>query len=196
MRSAGSSHNRTVLPGCGALPAPDGAPIGGEAEQALRIVSLANAACASSAVSVPNACGRVGVRVQPVGHAANALRYIMVPKVEAVDDVVQAVAAIDVTTPPALHASPLPIHVLIESPAAVHHAFEIAAHPRVQFLSFGLMDFVSAHGAAIPSVAMSVRPVGDTHSQDQFHHPLVLRAKMEITSACRAHGKVPSPSMH
>ena len=44
----------------------------------------------------------------------------------------------------------LPLHVLIESPAAVHRAFEIAAHPRVQSLSFGLMDFVSAHGGAIP----------------------------------------------
>ncbi|MEN9435628.1 MAG: hypothetical protein RIR09_283 [Pseudomonadota bacterium] len=269
MRSAGSSHNRTVPPGCGALPAPDGAggmlhpraallgaqgasvylpvcdhysglearmvkslqlqadmiaefgvcvfdvtldcedgaPIGGEAEQAQRIVALANAACANSAVSVsaPNAYRRVGVRVHPVGHAAfeadvqtivgqaaHALRYVMVPKVETVNDVAQAVAAIDAATPPALQACPLPVHVLIESPAAVHHAFEIAAHPRVQSLSFGLMDFVSAHGGAIPSVAMSVRPVGDTHSLDQFHHPLVLRAKMEVASACHAHGKVPS----
>jgi citrate lyase subunit beta/citryl-CoA lyase len=76
------------------------------------------------------------------------------------------------------------MHVLIESPAAVHRAFEIAAHPRVQSLSFGLMDFVSAHGGAIPSSGMGV--------QGQFTHPLVLRAKLEIASACHAHGKVPS----
>jgi citrate lyase subunit beta/citryl-CoA lyase len=73
---------------------------------------------------------------------------------------------------------------LIESPAAVHRAFDIAAHPRMQSLSFGLMDFVSAHGGAIPSDGMGV--------EGQFTHPLVVRAKLEIASACHAHGKVPS----
>jgi citrate lyase subunit beta/citryl-CoA lyase len=86
----------------------------------------------------------------------------------------------------------IPLHVLIESPAAVHRAFEIAAHPRVQSLSFGLMDFVSAHGGAIPSSAMGVRALDDAATLDQFHHPLVVRAKTEISSACHAHGKVPS----
>jgi citrate lyase subunit beta/citryl-CoA lyase len=74
--------------------------------------------------------------------------------------------------------------VLIESPAAVHRAFDIAAHPRVQSISFGLMDFVSAHGGAIPADGMGI--------EGQFTHPLVLRAKLEIASACHAHGKVPS----
>jgi citrate lyase subunit beta/citryl-CoA lyase len=73
---------------------------------------------------------------------------------------------------------------LVESPAAVHKAFSIAAHPRVQSISFGLMDFVSAHGGAIPSGGMSVA--------GQFSHPLVVRAKLEIASACHANGKVPS----
>jgi citrate lyase subunit beta/citryl-CoA lyase len=54
----------------------------------------------------------------------------------------------------------------------------------VQSLSFGLMDFVSAHGGAIPASAMA--------SAGQFTHPLVVRAKLEIASACHAHGKVPS----
>ncbi|MCX7742175.1 MAG: aldolase/citrate lyase family protein, partial [Tepidimonas sp.] len=78
----------------------------------------------------------------------------------------------------------LPLHVLIESPAAVQRAFEIAAHPRVASLSFGLMDFVSAHGGAIPAEAMTL--------QGQFTHPLVVRAKLEIASAAHAHGKVPA----
>jgi citrate lyase subunit beta/citryl-CoA lyase len=44
---------------------------------------------------------------------------------------------------------------LIESPGAVHRAFDIAACIRVcRVLSFGLMDFVSAHGGAIPASAM------------------------------------------
>jgi citrate lyase subunit beta/citryl-CoA lyase len=80
--------------------------------------------------------------------------------------------------------------VLIESPAAVHRAFEIAAHPRVQSISFGLMDFVSSHAGAIPSSAMGVHP--DATDLDQFSHPLVVRAKLEISSACHAHGKVPA----
>jgi citrate lyase subunit beta/citryl-CoA lyase len=132
------------------------------------------------------------VRVHPVDHpafehevatiAGNAGRrlcHMMVPKVESPADVDRAVRALD-----AAGAAHLPLHVLIESPAAVHRAFDIAAHPRVQSLSFGLMDFVSAHGGAIPAEGMGV--------EGQFTHPLVVRAKLEIASACHAHGKVPS----
>jgi citrate lyase subunit beta/citryl-CoA lyase len=103
----------------------------------------------------------------------------MVPKVESVADVDRVQAAL--ITAGAGH---LPVHVLIESPAAVHQAFDIAAHPRVQSISFGLMDFVSAHAGAIPAEGMGI--------QGQFTHPLVMRAKLEIASACHAHGKVPS----
>ena len=161
----------------------DGAPVGGEAEHAALVTELAlNAA--------PEA--RVAVRVHPVDHpsfqadmahiagqAANRLTHIMVPKVESVADVQLAEQALIQAG-----AKDLPLHVLIESPAAVHRAFDIAAHPRVQSLSFGLMDFVSAHGGAIPAHGMS--------GQGQFTHPLVVRAKLEIASACHAHGKVPS----
>lgn len=102
-------------------------------------------------------------------------------------DVDRAVATIDEAG-----GKTLPLHVLIESPAAVHRVFQIASHPRVQSISFGLMDFVSSHGGVIPSSAMGVRPEGDDTSLDQFSHPLVLRAKTEISSACHAYGKVPS----
>jgi citrate lyase subunit beta/citryl-CoA lyase len=103
----------------------------------------------------------------------------MVPKVESVADVQLAEQALIQAG-----AKDLALHVLIESPAAMHRAFDIAAQPRVQSLSFGLMDFVSAHGGAIPAHGMS--------GQGQFTHPLVVRAKLEIASACHAHGKVPS----
>jgi citrate lyase subunit beta/citryl-CoA lyase len=161
----------------------DGAPVGGEAEHAALVTELALAAS-------PEA--RVAVRVHPVDHASfeadvativggagRRLCHLMVPKVESVEDVCRASAAMD-----AAGATELPLHVLIESPAAVHRAFDIAAHPRVQSLSFGLMDFVSAHGGAIPADGMGVA--------GQFAHPLVLRAKMDIASACHAFGKVPS----
>jgi citrate lyase subunit beta/citryl-CoA lyase len=161
----------------------DGAPVGGEAEHAALVTELALSAA-------PEA--RVAVRVHPVDHpsfqadiatiagkAANRLKHIMVPKVESVADVQLAEQALIQAG-----AKDLALHVLIESPAAVHRAFDIAAQPRVQSLSFGLMDFVSAHGGAIPAHGMS--------GQGQFTHPLVVRAKLEIASACHAHGKVPS----
>lgn len=161
----------------------DGAPVGGEADHAALVVALALLASDKA---------RVAVRVHPVEHVAfeqdiatiagkagDRLTHIMVPKVESVADVERAARALD-----AAGASHLPLQVLIESPAAVHRAFDIAAHPRVQSISFGLMDFVSAHGGAIPAAGMS--------SAGQFTHPLVVRAKLEIAAACHAHGKVPS----
>jgi citrate lyase subunit beta / citryl-CoA lyase len=161
----------------------DGAPVGGEAEHAALVTELALAA--------PDAA-RVAVRVHAVDHpafeadvahiagrAAHRLVHLMVPKVESVADVQRAAAALD-----AAGASALPLHVLIESAAAVHRAFDIAAHPRVQSLSFGLMDFVSAHGGAVPASAMTLA--------GQFSHPHVLRAKLAVAAACHAHGKVPS----
>lgn len=161
----------------------DGAPVGGEAEHAALVVELALGA-------KPDA--RVAVRVHPVDHpafeadiaaiagkAGHRLVHVMLPKVESPADVERASRALD-----AAGAKDLPLQGLIESPAAVHRAFDIAAHPRIQSLSFGLMDFVSAHGGAIPSSGMSLA--------GQFTHPLVVRAKLEIASACHAHGKVPA----
>ena len=161
----------------------DGAPVGGEAEHAQLVTELALAAPEQA---------RVAVRVHPVDHPSFAqdvhtivgsagarLTHVMLPKVESLRDVEIAVRAVDAAGAPAL-----PLHALVESPAAVHRAFDIAAHPRVQSLSFGLMDFVSAHGGAIPEAGMG--------AQGQFTHPLVVRAKLEIASACHAHGKVPS----
>lgn len=161
----------------------DGAPVGGEKEHAELVVALALAAAPAA---------RVAVRVHPVDHpafeddiatiagrAGHRLVHVMLPKVESREDVERAARALD-----AAGAPQLPLQGLIESPAAVHRAFDIAAHPRMQSLSFGLMDFVSAHGGAIPSAGMS--------SAGQFTHPLVVRAKLEIASACHAHGKVPS----
>ena len=161
----------------------DGAPVGGEADHAAMVVELVGLAARPA---------RVAVRVHAVDHPAfeadiatiagkvgDQLSHIMVPKVESVADVIKVERALT-----AAFAGHLPLHVLIESSMAVHRVFEIAAHPRVQSISFGLMDFVSSHGGAIPAHGMS--------SQGQFTHPLVLRAKLEIAAACHAHGKVPS----
>jgi citrate lyase subunit beta / citryl-CoA lyase len=158
----------------------DGAPVGGESDHAALVAELL--------ASASPTC-RVGVRVHAVDHPAFAgdvaalvgahPAFVMVPKVDTLAQVEQAVAAID-----AAGGVQLPVHVLLESPLAIHHAFDIAAHPRVQSLSFGLMDFVSAHGGAIPSSGMGVA--------GQFAHPLVVRAKLALASAAHAFGKVPS----
>ncbi|MFT4191290.1 MAG: aldolase/citrate lyase family protein [Comamonas sp.] len=168
----------------------DGAPVGGEAEHAALVAELAQARAAAGAGA--GLALRVAARVHAVDHpafeadiatlvarAGHALSHLMLPKVESAADIDRAVALID-------HAGGghLPVHALIESPAAVHRAFDIAAHPRVESLSFGLMDFVSAHGGAIPAQAMQ--------GEGQFSHPLVRRAKLEIASAAHAWGKVPA----
>ena len=183
----------------------DGAPVGGERDQANLVVALANTAFNATDLVANGLSRRVGVRLHAVDHrafasdidivvggAAQSLSYIMVPKVESLVDVQTAVSAIDAAVRPGQRDGDLPLHVLIESPAAAHHAFEIAAHPRVQSISFGLMDFVSAHAGAIPHTAMGVRAADDAVTLDQFNHPLVVRAKLDIASACHAAGKVPS----
>jgi citrate lyase subunit beta/citryl-CoA lyase len=54
------------------------------------------------------------------------------------------------------------------------------------------MDFVSAHGGVIPASAMGTTAQSLPEDLDQFSHPLVLRAKLEIAAACHAFGKVAS----
>ena len=183
----------------------DGAPVGGERDQANLVVALAKRAQVAPELIASGLKRRVGARLHAVDHpafaadvdivvggAAQSLSYIMVPKVESLADVQTAVATIDAAVRPGQRAGSLPLHVLIESPAAAHRAFEIAAHPRVQSMSFGLMDFVSSHAGAIPHTAMGVRAKDDGVTLDQFHHPLVVRAKLDIASACHAAGKIPS----
>jgi len=174
----------------------DGAPVGGERDHADLVVALVQEAMGRFDSVQDCTRARIAVRVHPVDHPAFAedvaivvgkvgslLCHLMIPKVESVKDVDRAVAAVDAAaSDPRTQA--LPLHVLLESPAAVHRAFDVAAHSRVQSISFGLMDFVSAHGGAIPADGMS--------GEGQFSHPLVVRAKLEIASACHAYGKAPA----
>ena len=163
----------------------DGAAAGQELLHAEMVASLVN--------SVHNRFNRIGVRVHDVhspyfesdlativGAAASRLAYVVLPKPDGVADVEQAIAALN------RHAggAAIPLHVLIETHGALHDAWAIAALPQVECLSFGIMDFVSAHYGAIPASAM--------RTPGQFTHPLVVRAKLEMVAACHAHGKVAS----
>ena len=161
----------------------DGAPVGGELEQAQLIAELL--------ASPANRFGRVGVRLLPLGHprfaevagivlaGARAPAYLMLPKPHGVACVERAAQAIA-----AAGGAAVPLHALVETHGALREVFALAAHPRIESLSFGLMDFVSAHRGAIAQTAMS--------ASGQFEHPLVLRAKLEIAAACHAHAKTPS----
>ncbi len=183
----------------------DGAPVGGEKDHAQMVAALAERAREATENIASMVTPRVAVRVHAVDHpafeqdvelivgrAAESLCHVMIPKVETLDDVARAAKWVDQVAAKTGRTMPLPLHVLIESPAAVQRAFEIAAHPRVQSLSFGLMDFVSSHGGAIPASAMGLSSGHADSGLDQFSHPLVVRAKLEISAACHAHGKVPA----
>lgn len=183
----------------------DGARVGGEKDHAFMVSALANHALTASNSIAKSVAQRIAVRVHPVSHAAfeqdveiivggagAALCHLMLPKVESVADIDRALQAVDAASKGTGRPDSLPIHVLIESPLAVQRVAAIAAHPRVQSVSFGLMDFVSTHGGAIPASAMGVATAGSGDGLDQFSHPLVVRAKLEIAAACHASGKVPS----
>ncbi|MET3130056.1 citrate lyase subunit beta/citryl-CoA lyase [Oxalobacteraceae bacterium GrIS 1.11] len=146
-------------------------------------------------LSEDNQFKRIGVRVHDLSSpffeqdlaiicaAAPQLAYIALPKANSVQEVSQAIDMIN-TYAQRAGRDALPVHVLIETHGALRDAYAIAALAQVECLSFGIMDFVSAHYGAIPANAM--------RTPGQFTHPLVVRAKLEIAAACHAHGKVPS----
>jgi citrate lyase subunit beta/citryl-CoA lyase len=169
----------------------DGASRGSEAAHAQLIAALA--------ASEENRFGRVGARVHDAGSeffeqdviiicegAAERLAYLMVPKVESAEEAVKTCEFI-ADCAQRNGRERLPVHFLIETHGALAEVRRIAALPQVESLSFGIMDFVSAHYGAIPADAM--------RSPGQFEHPLVVRAKLEISAACHAYGKVPSHSV-
>lgn len=164
----------------------DGAAYGNETAHAQLIAELLE--------SDANHFGRIGVRLhepsspffaQDIQHICTSrkLAYVVLPKVHNVAQLQTAIKAIalqrDFSGLPAI-----PIHVLIETHGALAEVQQIAALKSVECLSFGIMDFVSAHYGAIPGNAM--------RTPGQFTHPLVMRAKLDIAAACHLHGKVAS----
>ncbi len=166
----------------------DGAPIGQEAAHAQLVASLLN--------SPENQFKRVGVRIHDPSHpcwksdvatlvsqAGQQIAFVMIPKVTSAEQTQSVIDEINHVAKAAHIGRVIPIQVLIETHGALQDVQAIAALEQVESLSFGLMDFVSAHHGAIPGQAMD---------RGQFDHPLVARAMLEISAACHAHGKVPS----
>ncbi|MCX7155063.1 MAG: aldolase/citrate lyase family protein [Rhodocyclales bacterium] len=167
----------------------DGAPAGRAAEHAEMITGLL--------LHADNHFGRLGVRIHDVTHphwredieiivgrAGRKLAYIVLPKAANADDVLTQIVALDQIR--ALYGieREIPVHVMIETPGALHEVWKIAGLPHVESIDFGLMDFVSAHHGAIPGSAM--------RSPGQFSHSLVTRAKCEVTAAALGNGVIPT----
>ena len=166
----------------------DGAPVGSEEAHAHLVANLIN--------HPSNAFDRIGVRVHDpqsphfdqdlqilIKAAGDRLAYITIPKIESAQDVGALIKKINILAKQHQISQVIPVHALIETHGALAEVFEIASHEQIECLSFGLMDFVSAHYGAIPASAMS---------SEQFTHPLVTRAMLEISAACHRHAKTPS----
>ena len=166
----------------------DGAPVGKEAEHAQLVVDIL--------LSPENQFNRVGVRIHDpshpcwksdvatlVGKAGKKIAFVMIPKVESAQQTQTVIDEINRVAKAVGIDREIPVQALIETHGALHDVYAIAALPQIESLSFGLMDFVSAHHGAIPSDAMD---------RGQFDHPLIARAMLEISAACHAHGKVAS----
>jgi citrate lyase subunit beta/citryl-CoA lyase len=164
----------------------DGAPVGAEREHAQMVAAVLS--------STANRFGRVGIRIHDISHAhwqkdleiilpaaGTRVAYVTLPKVRGLATVEAMAGRVNTYAP---RGQRIPLHVLIETHGALREIEAIAAHPQVQCLSFGLMDFVSAHHGAIPPSVLA--------GSGQFDHPLVHRAKVEIAAAAHAHLKVPS----
>jgi len=172
----------------------DGAPVGQEAEAAQALV----ACLAASLRTWPAASSQhpgVGFRVHPPDHPsfqddlrllAQALpldlAYLTIPKVGDLASAKAAIAELAQTFSSEKRRPPK-VQFFVETHEALRDVFDIAALPEVCHLTFGQMDFTSAHRGAIPAAAMA--------SPGQFEHPLLRRAKLEMVAACHAAGKTP-----
>ncbi|MCL2523828.1 MAG: aldolase/citrate lyase family protein [Betaproteobacteria bacterium] len=167
----------------------DGAHAGAEREHAEMAAALI--------MSDGNRFNRVAARVHDVSHAhwrqdmeilvrsAGArLPFLTLPKPCSAADVQTQIDALRQIEKQCGLGREIPVHVLIETHGALRDVWRIAALPGVESLDFGLMDFVSGHHGAIPGAAMK--------SPGQFEHPLVVRAKCEISAAALACGVVPT----
>ncbi|MDO5102695.1 MAG: aldolase/citrate lyase family protein [Lautropia sp.] len=171
----------------------DGAPVG---QEIVHIEQVAQALASDA-----NRFNRVGVRPHPVHHplfetelktllgspAGHRLAFLTLPKIDTPADLAVAIACCEALEARHGIARPIPFQLLIESPRALAHVNELAAHPRVEALCFGLMDYISSFDGAIGADAL--------HDARQFDHPLLARALTDISLACHAHGKVATHSV-
>jgi len=172
----------------------DGAPVGQEAQAARALVECLARSLSDWPADHSDQPG-VGFRVHPPDHAgfeddtrllARALpldlAYLTIPKVGDLASAREAISRV-ASAFSSEKRNPPKVQFFIETHEALRDVFDIAALPEVCHLTFGQMDFTSAHRGAIPAEAMA--------SPGQFEHPLLRRAKLEMVAACHAAGKTP-----
>jgi len=166
----------------------DGAAAGAEKETAQMV--------AHWVASDENAFARAGVRIHDASHphcmkdveivvkgAGAKLAYLTLPKCDSRMDALKVLSYMEELRQEAGIQRPIPLHVMIETHNGLREVFDIVSLPLIEGVTLGIMDFVSGHGGAIPDTAMS--------SPGQFEHPLVRRAKLEISAAGLGNGAVP-----
>lgn len=167
----------------------DGSEVGHEKEFAEAYVELLN--------SSENKFNRVGVRIHDITHpmwhkeveilvrgAGKRLAYLTLPKTRCFADLSKMWEAIRIQLNVNRILRDIPLHVIIETQGAQMDVEKIAAHPYVEVLDFGIMDWVSDFDGVIPEEAMS--------SPLQWEHPLVVSGKIQVVMAALRYGKVPA----
>lgn len=167
----------------------DGAPIGQEDTLRTTFINLL--------LSKHNKHHQLGVRVhattsphfekdleEVIVRTAHTVAYITVPKVTSPREVSWVAGLVSHFTRKNGSNRRIPLHLLIETPEALDHVDELASNPAVDTLDFGLMDFISHLGGAIPSDGM--------RSPGQFTHPLLAKTKGAIALAALSHNKIPN----
>ena len=166
----------------------DGAAAGQERETA----EMAGTLIASD----DNTFARAGVRIHDASHphcmkdietvvrmAGAKLAFITLPKCDGRMDALKVASYINHVALESNIPRIVPLHVMIETHRGLQEVFDIVELPQVQGVTLGIMDFVSGFQGAIPASAMA--------SPGQFEHPLVRRAKLEISAAGLGNGAIP-----
>lgn len=137
-----------------------------------------------------NKYGRIGLRIPDTSQGdwqevaqegiklmGNKLAYITIPKSEDFDDAEEAAGFIyDCAEEEGIER--IPLHILIEDPAAVPDVARIARLDWVELLDCGLMDLTSGFRGTLPMECM--------RSPQQFDHPVIASCKASIIIACAA----------
>lgn len=165
----------------------DGAPVGKEAPLRETFATLLNAP--------ENRLKQLGVRIHAptsehceadlallLSSAGANIAYITIPKIASVSEVLWVNGLVEYHLERNGIARQIPLHLLIETPDALHALEDLAKLPCVRSLDFGLMDFISHVGGAISSDCMK--------SPGQFSHPLLRNVKETIALAALRNNKI------
>jgi citrate lyase subunit beta/citryl-CoA lyase len=152
---------------------------------------------ANMVLNEANKYGMLGIRIHDPSHsfwrkdvdtilerASEKIAYITIPKATSYAQAMEVSDFIREKTLAHRSSRRIPLHILIETHGALRDVERIAAIDNLQVLDFGLMDFVSAHQGAIRASQM--------RSPGQFDHPLIARAKANITAAALGNGVIPA----